>query len=294
MPRVDWRLVRDDDFRVPASRPLTDLTAELTELLGNPDPHLRNDLALPVLSNWIGRGVYDDLLRGLGDGIATGLLTGLGENGTDTVFRRSYCALVLGDIIDRDTDRLLVPPAKVLEWGDRLATWYLAERDLRAYVPMRGWAHAVAHGADALGALARSPHCGAGELVVLLDVICERVIAPVDRVWTSGEPDRLAHSTLEVLRRGLVPQELLEPWLRPIGEQARKRPPRVGGDVYRLRGNAASYLRALYLQLALGPEPPPGRADLLLLLVDHLRAAHPAFLGPQHRDQPSATGTGTA
>lgn len=293
MAQVDWRHVHETDFRVPSDRSLADLTAELTELLGSPDPHLRDDLALPVLSTWIQRGVYDDLLPGLGDGIATGLLAGLGERNTDTVFRRSFCALVLGDVIDRDTERLLVAPAKVLEWGDRLATWFLAERDLRGYVPMKGWAHAIAHGADALGALARSPHCGAGELMVVLDVIGERVVTPVDRVWTAGEPDRLAYATLQVLRRGLVPQDLLEAWLRPIGEAARHPQQPGGGDVYRLTGNPAAYLRALYLQLALGPEQPPGRADLLLLLIDHLRAAHPAFLGAPRPEEPSARSDGT-
>ena len=41
-----------------------------------------------------------------------------------------------------------------------MATWLLRERDLRGFVPGKGWAHAVAHGADALGTLARSPHVG--------------------------------------------------------------------------------------------------------------------------------------
>lgn len=290
MPPVDWQQVHAADFRVPDDRPLADLTVELTELLGHPDPRLRDELALPVLTTWVERGVYDDLLPGLGDGIAVGLMTGLGQRGTDTVFRRSFSALVLGEIIARDSARPQLPPGKVLEWGDRLATWFLAERDQRAWVPQQGWAHAIAHGADALAHLARSPHCGAGELLVVLDVIAERVTARVDEVWTSGEPDRLAHATLQVLRRGLVPPDLVEPWLARIAEHARRRPGISSSDIYRQTGNPRAYLRALYLQLALGPMQPPGRADLLLLLVEHLRAAQPAFFGEPRRAQPpSAT-----
>ena len=85
----------------PPTAALSDLTAELTELLGTPDSELR-ELALAVLCTWIERGVYDDLLPGLGDGIATGLLTGIGERETDSVFRRSFSALVVAEVIDRD------------------------------------------------------------------------------------------------------------------------------------------------------------------------------------------------
>ena len=63
-----------------------------------------------MLCTWIERGVYDDLLPGLGDGIATGLLTGIGERGTDSVFRRSFSALVVAEVIDRDTQQAAGDP----------------------------------------------------------------------------------------------------------------------------------------------------------------------------------------
>ncbi len=281
-PIVDWRHVSAADFRVPVDRRLSDLTAELTELLGTPESEPR-ELALAVFCTWIERGVYDDLLPGLGDGIATGLLTGIGERGTDSVFRRSFSALVVAEVIDRDSRRPRVTRAKVHEWGDRLATWFLAERDERGYVPGRGWAHAIAHGADAFGVLARSPHCGPGELLVVLDVIGDRVTRKPNAVWYSGEVDRLAMATIEVLRRGLVPNELVDAWLERIADAARlRRSGPEGSDVYLQTGNAAAFLRALYLQLALGPTAPPRRTDLVLLLVEHLRHAHPAYLGPTH------------
>ena len=109
--------------------------------------------------------MYDDLLAGLGDGMAAGSRVGP----------------------RRDRDRHGVPP-QLLRAGPRRVhrprqqpaagaaaarcssgatgspTWFLRERDLRGFVPGKGWAHAVAHGADALGALAGSPHCSIDEL----------------------------------------------------------------------------------------------------------------------------------
>jgi hypothetical protein len=49
-------------------------------------------------------------------------------------------------------------------------------------------------------------------------------------------------------------------------------------DPHLKSGNAQAFLRALHLQLALGPRPPEVRPDLLLVLVDALRATNPQFL----------------
>lgn len=271
-----WDEVRATGLAVPSDRPLADLTAELTRMLGDPDPDRRDGIAYPTLATWIERGVYDDLLAGLGDGMASGLGVGLGERGTDTVYRRSFSALVLGECLRRDNARSLLPGSKVLEWGDRIATWLLRERDLRGYVPGHGWAHAVAHGADALGELAGSMHTGKAELTVVLDVVADRVLAHVDTVFTAGEPDRLAAATMAVLRRNVVPLTILEPWVARLAGGATAR---VGsGDPYLLTGNPEAFLRALHLQVALAPGPPEVRTDLLLVLVDALRRTNPFYL----------------
>lgn len=276
-----WKQIHSDGLAVPSDRPLDDLTAELTRMLGSPDPALRDAIAHPTLSTWIDRGVYDDLLRGLGDGMAAGLQVGLGENGTDSVFRRSFSARVLAECIARDNDRCLLPVETALEWGDRLATWLLRERDLRGFVTGKGWAHALAHGADAIGTLAASPHLTTPELTVLLDVIADRLLLPADAVWTSGEPDRLALATLRVLHRNLVPLDVLEPWIARIGAAAATRSSYVDRDPFLRGGNAEAFLRALYLQLSLGPQPPAVRSDLLLVVVDALRDTNPDYLRPR-------------
>ena len=155
--------------------------------------------------------------------MAAGLAVGLGEQGTDSVFRRSFSVLILGECIARDNKAGLLPSLKLLEWGDRVATWYLREKDLRGFVPGKGWAHAVAHGADAIAALAESPHLGTNELTVLLDVLGDRLTLPVEALFTAGEPDRIAYATMAILRRNLVPLSVIEPWVARITAAARAR-----------------------------------------------------------------------
>ena len=281
MASVDWsRLqqgLRKGDRTPPPEHRLSDLTADLTRMLGDPDPYVRDGIAYPFLATWTEHGVYDDLLAGLGDGMCAGLEVGIGEQGTDTVFRRSFSALVLAECIDRDTRVRRQPPTRIMQWGDRLAAWYVRERDLRGFVPGKGWAHAAANGADALGALARSPYFGATELTVLLDVVADRILDPETPALLHGEPDRIAHAVMEILRRDRVPLSVVEPWVRRLESGARARAA-AGGDPYAATGNAQAVLRALYLQLTISPRHPAIRPDLLLSLVASLRRVHPAFL----------------
>ncbi len=277
-----WQQVMAAGLSVPTDRPLDDLTAELTALLGSTDAAERDGTAYPTLTTWIERGVYDDLLTGLGDGMASGLAVGLGESGTDSVFRRSFSALVLGECVKRDVRRGLLPPQKVFEWGDRITTWYLRERDHRGYLPGKGWAHTMAHGADALGALAGSAHFGAPELTVLLDVVADRLLLPETGLLTSGEPDRMATAVMRVLRRDLLPLETVESWAARLGAAAGRMAGAEDRDPYLDTFNPEAFLRALHLQLALAPRPPAIRADLLLTLVDTLRRTNPhALAAPQ-------------
>lgn len=233
---VDWREVSASGFPVPADASLSELATELTEMLGDPDEVVREHTALTTLTAWLERGEFDDLLPGLGDGMVAGLRTGRGPA------RRGCSAVVLGRCIARDDAERRVPAEQVLTWGDRLITWWLVERDARA----------LARGAEALAALAHHPACSRAELTVLLEVIGERAVGVTDNATS----DALALATLVILRRDLVPFNALDGWLDRLPA-------------------APAYLRSLYLYLGLVPDPPPERADLLLLVVARLRTLHP-------------------
>ena len=277
MAATTWEQVLTSDLTVPTDRPLVELTAELTTMLGSTDPVQRDDTAFHVLATWIERGVYDDLLTGLGDGMAAGLEVGLGETDTDTIFRRSFSALVLTQCLDRGNHEGLLSQEKVMEWGDRLAGWYVRELDLRGYVDDKGWARAIAHGADAMAVLAGSPHFGVNELTVLLDVIADRLLLPGGAFLVCGETDRMAEATWAILARNRVPLTVLTPWVVRIANAATEAGD--GRNPYATSFNPQTFLRSLYLKLAFSSPAPDVRADLLLELIDQLRKTNPYYLG---------------
>ncbi|MDZ5662561.1 DUF2785 domain-containing protein [Nocardioides sp. S-58] len=274
-----WDQVQATGFEVPGDRPLDDLTAELTTMLGSTSPEVRDGTAYPALATWIDRGVYDDLLTGLGDGMVAGLAVGQGESGTDTIFRRSFSALVLAECLERDNEQHLLPAAKVMEWGDRIATWFLTEQDTRGFVPGKGWAHAIAHGADTIGALGESPHLAGPEHALLLDILAERLLQQsAEAPLAAGEPDRIAHAALRILRRNTLATDVLEPWVHRIGAAANPFGGPVDHDPFAPTAGPQGLLRALFVQLSLAPDPPTVRPDLLLVVIEALRMTNAPYL----------------
>lgn len=273
-----WQQIIESGLALPADRPLTELTAELVDMLGSLDPRLRDSLAYEVLAGWIGEGVYDDLLVSLGDSVSRGLSVGLGARDGETVFRRSFSALVVACCVERDNRAHVVPVDVVMRWAERSLAWFARERDDRGWVDGAGWAHSVAHGADLIGAIAASRHLDEAHLGVVLDVVAER-LAATSAYLHAGEDDRLALAVLTVVQRELVPIERLEHWLDTVAglTEGSVETPLGNAGPAPAAHNATQLLRALYTHLSIGIAPrgasigfgsaPRTRADLLLALV---------------------------
>lgn len=281
MREAYWQSMLRDGLPAPADRSLPELTAELTTMLGSTDRTARDEVALPTLTTWIARGVYDHLLPGLGDGMAAGLRAGLGSGGRDSfhVLRRVASATVLGCVLERDHRAALVGSGTVLSWGDALLTWLVREDDERGRVGTCDL-RALCHGGDALTVLADSRHMDHLGLTVLLDSVADRVLdRPVDPVaprWLHSEHDHLARAVHRAVARDLVGYEVLDRWVARLAA--------VAGHPER-GGKAQDFLRALHLQLLLGTERPAVRVDLLLRLSDALRDTHPLGLPKRSRDE---------
>src|SRR3954471_19393753 len=99
-----WRSVAAHEYAVPAESDVHALTSELVEMLGSPDPELRDGIAYSTLANWIyeKRTLDAEALNRLSERLLANLKLGIGERDTDTVFRRSFSALVLSVVVARD------------------------------------------------------------------------------------------------------------------------------------------------------------------------------------------------
>ncbi len=258
---TDWQRIRDDEFAIPEGGSVVGLLAELVDMLGSPDPEIRDEIAFSALATWVDEGVVpDDQLQPLGDLMVQRLQA-------DQVQARSFAPLVL-DVI--------VASRGVCEerWVDAFERWYATEQDVRGHDARLGWLHAVAHGADLLGDLGRRTEIAPRRM---LDLAATRMLAPTDTVWHDQEHDRLAHAVGKVLTRPDLSEKDASTWLEPVAEVMSDGQP---GPVPAHVSNTLHTLRMVYLlvsrDIRVGPDevvPVPRRE----LVLDRVAAVlHPA------------------
>lgn len=173
---------------------------ELAEMLRDPDPDVRDELAYTMLECLIPE-LDEHLCLRLGDELASRF--------TDPELHvRSFAALVLAPIVKRGIFRP--------DWLEEFEAWYPDEDDLRGYDEELGWLHAAAHGADLLGAFGLHDQVPPSRMLALA---ADRLIAPTDFVFAEMEDARLAHGIALTLTRAELNEHDSIAWLDVIQDK---------------------------------------------------------------------------
>ncbi|GGJ40965.1 DUF2785 domain-containing protein [Deinococcus roseus] len=200
MNRDQWQQVIDSDYQLPEGVSLHEATRELLDFLSSTDGFLRDTVGYFTLSAWIERGMYPEAeLQSLLSWTQDNLRLGLGTSGHDSVFLRSFSVLILSEIIGFDGENPVLPEAERHAALERTLEYLAEECDLRGYVPEKGWAHAIAHGADALMVFAAHPHSTPTQILAVLDSIQDLVL--MEHVYLYSEEKRLARAAHAALAR---------------------------------------------------------------------------------------------
>lgn len=241
---VDWRAVAAADYAVPENEDLPALVDELARMLTSDDPVVRDELGYSILATWIARDLLPpDQLDLLGDQMAKRFTA-------DEIQTRTFAPLILDSVVSKGRFSQV--------WFDAFAAWYPNEDDLRGFDPRLGWLHAVAHGADLLGAFGRCPQVRP-ELV--LAVASERLTRPAAEVWRDHEDDRLGYAIALTLTRRELTEWTAVRWLDAVADDWARRghgPP--AAEV----SNAVHTLRMVYVLATTGVRPSGERLPVLL------------------------------
>ena len=226
--RQYFRDIASHSFAVPPGASAFTLAQDLTYWLASPDPELRDSLAYTILDIWIRHGqLTDQQLLTMLPALKQNLTRGIGESGTDSVYERSFSALTLASLAERDLQQPFLSPAQYRDLLSSALAYLRDERDTRGFDPTTGWIHSTAHTADLLAALARNLRFTPADQQTLFAAVEQR-LRTAGRIYTFGEQDRLAVALLYVITRDDFDLPHFQNWLESVQQDSvvwQKSPP---------------------------------------------------------------------
>ena len=245
-----WKKIVANRYAVPEGENTFALAKELSANLNSSDPELRDDLAYSILAAWVVRpGILNgDELLALEEEWRGNLKTGIGENGTDSIFVRSFSALCLTAIAEREVKTLFMGEERYRKLLEAALSYLRDEKDLRGFDAKKGWIHATAHTADLLAELVRHPSFTQEDQGIVLKAIGQR-LETAHVIFAFGEQDRLGNALAAMARRQDFVAAGFEAWLHQMDQADqtiwKDSPPKMDGlvrfenDTYLLSGFVA-------------------------------------------------------
>ncbi len=230
---------------------LFEVALAMVHYIGTTDAELRDNLIAGAFYDWVlEQALFTETQLEQLLGLAVDsehLFYQMGEQGTDSVFTRSFSMLMLPLllIVHREK-RPFLSKSQVLGVKTAVLYYLASEQDLRGYVEGSGWAHAIAHAADALDDLAQASELEKAELLELLEGI-RGAMCRQERPFTHEEDERMVTAVLAVLGRDLISVEEWASWLNSFLEHSQTE---EDSPTNYQRLNAKTFLRSLYFRVA--------------------------------------------
>lgn len=178
--------------------------------IGSTDPELRDQLIYTLFYRFIieeNQLTEEQLADMLHTTLKYHLFHGIGEAASDTVFTRSFSTLLIALIVHQDRQQGFLSEPDVEMLKAKLLAYLDCEIDTRGYVPTKGWAHAIAHVADAFDELVMHPQLDETEFSEILEALWSKVMIPT--VYLHDEDERLLNPIFALLHRGMDEHEII-------------------------------------------------------------------------------------
>ncbi|WP_445667166.1 DUF2785 domain-containing protein [Paenibacillus sp. FSL E2-8871] len=246
---IDLQRIEENDYELRSGEQLRDYVKLMLEYIGDPQPKLRDDLIYSTFYKWVNEKQWfsdaelRELLLILLD--EQHLFYHIGSKEDQAVFTRTFSVLIVALILQRHREQAFLDSAEFTNVKEALIRYYEEEQDLRGFMPEEGWAHAAAHGADALDELVLCSESDAAIREEVLAVI-QRMLYNDQHIFSDEEDERIATIVATMIDHHLLPQQSIVDWIRNL-EQCGGWPRSRGQYVARV--NTKNFVRSLYFRL---------------------------------------------
>lgn len=243
-----WKSIVETDFAVPQNESAGALALDIADLAASADATMRDAYGYEILGAWIYRDhrLAGDELESLRKKLLPAMTSHIGESDNDTIFRRSFSALYMSILAAEDLKRPFLSAAAFKEVLDAALRCHAEEKDLRGYVPGKGWAHATAHVADLLKFLGRSEKLSTEQQKQIVVAVAQRSRS-AGIVFAWGEDARLAAALLSLVNRKDFDAAIIKAWFDALVVENKElwKAPTIDAKAYasvRAQGNVLAHL----------------------------------------------------
>lgn len=226
------------------------LLKEMVLNIGNPNPYIRDKLIYNSFFEIITNDYLTNIqLKNLFEQLASNqyFLYKIGSKNDDAVYKRSFSALTLGILINKDKEQSFLEKSHISFSLDKTCFFLLNEQDRRGFTNEKGWAHSIAHCADLLDEIVTHPLFEQA----LYEKGLETILFCVNDsfVYEDDEIERLSTPSAALINRYGLSQEYLSMIDRLISNFLSKKS--YSHLDTRLISNVRNYLRAVYFKVNL-------------------------------------------
>lgn len=175
------------------------------------------------------------------------LCKGIEERESDLVFTRTFTSLLIALILYRDNVDDFLSEHKINECKDRVLAYLSAETDVRGYVPVKGWAHSIAHMADAIDELVKNPKLNKASYIEVVGTLFNAILQE-DYAFIHNEDERILVPIFTMLEHGLEEQEITK-LLQELPATLKEKKEQLDVQHHRiLVFNCKSFVKSFYIK----------------------------------------------
>jgi len=266
--KKELKRIEKNDYVISKEVNIDELINAMLENIGSLDSELRDDLICSTFYVLIENNqISDECLKRIISRITDSnhIFYKINESDELAVFTRTFSILIVACALNRHRRSPIFNPHEIKEVYSNVLNYCKQEKDLRGYVEEYGWAHSVAHSADALNELAMCDEITKEDLMMILDIVKYKI---TDGTYTyiHKEDERLVTAVLSVIERGLITQKELINWINSY-----KNVSKVDDfmETYRTKLNSRNFLRSMYFRV-MKHSNDPLLLDALLMSLDDI------------------------
>ncbi|MDA3808927.1 MAG: DUF2785 domain-containing protein [Spirochaetaceae bacterium] len=241
--------IKNNDYLVPADINIKKTYHDMLDHIGFPEYEFREVLIYQTFSNWIlkkpqlSKSDLKEILRiGLDE---NHLFFKIGDTNNNSVHTRTFSILLIPLLLINHREMNFLNKDEVLDIFKKVTRYFIEEKDLRGYLNETGWAHSVAHTADAFDDLALCHEIGYSELKQMLELF-QAKICITNYVYIDEEDERIVSAIMSLLSRNIVPHKEICIWIKSFSHMKNSEIIHYKDE---MRTNIKNFLRSFYFRI---------------------------------------------